>query len=207
MRSDLVTGPDTSCLSTSVTTPEPYWLSFVVGGLLATEATIAAPGPDRLRLMWAAMCQHYMFVAEFAQEVLRDHYLLGVSRLVSADFERVWDSKALWHAELEETRPQLVTRAKLRTEIGHMERSKTAADQKRADANRKALTECEDYERDVLFPLASRRPAIALDDGALVNYPRFGAALQKIPSIDKKRRDVQTRTWPTHPITPQEGTQ
>ncbi|WP_210729264.1 BREX-1 system adenine-specific DNA-methyltransferase PglX [Actinomyces procaprae] len=90
--------------------------------------------------------------------------------------------------------------AKLRSEIGHLERSKTAADQKRADAHRRALTECEDYERDVLFPLASRRPTIDLDDGILVNYLRFGAALQKIPAIENKRRDVQTWTWPTAPL-------
>ena len=95
--------------------------------------------------------------------------------------------------------------AKLRTEIGHLERSKTAADQKRADTYRNALTECEDYERDVLFPLASRRLSIDLDDGVLVNYLRFGEALQKIPAIEKKRRDVQTWTWPTHQLTSEDG--
>ena len=94
--------------------------------------------------------------------------------------------------------------AKLRSEVGHLERSKTVADQKRADTYRKALTECEDYERDVLFPLASRRLSIDLDDGVLVNYLRFGQVLQKIPAIEKKRRDVQTWTWPTHQLT-QEG--
>ena len=160
----------TSDLSAVVTTSEPYQLSFVVGGLLATEAMVAAPlylelsdwtavrkalnadnllhartrstavrltreliqrlsvlsdveiaylvtapGPDRLHLMWTAMCRHYVFVAEFAQDVVRDHYLLGVSQLVPADFERFWDSKALWHAELEEARPS--TRTKLRTNL------------------------------------------------------------------------------------------
>lgn len=95
--------------------------------------------------------------------------------------------------------------AKLRTEISHLEHSKTTADQKRADTYRKALIECEDYERDVLFPLASRRLPIDLDDGVLVNYLRFGEALQKIPTIEKKRRDVQTWTWPTHQLTQEEG--
>ena len=91
--------------------------------------------------------------------------------------------------------------AKLRTEIGHLERSKTVADQKRADTYRKALTECEDYERDTLFPLASRRLPIDLDDGILVNYLRFSEALQKVPTIERRRRDVQTWTWPTHQLT------
>ena len=95
--------------------------------------------------------------------------------------------------------------AKLRTEIGHLERSKTAADQKRADTYRKALTECEDYERDTLFPLASRRLPIDLDDGVLVNYLRFGEALQRIPTIERKRHDVQNWTWPTHQLTQEEG--
>ena len=95
--------------------------------------------------------------------------------------------------------------AKLRTEIGHLERSKTATDQKRADTYRKALTECEDYERNILFPLASRRLPIDLDDGVLVNYLRFGQVLQKIPAIEKKRRDVQTWTWPTHQLTSEDG--
>ena len=95
--------------------------------------------------------------------------------------------------------------AKLRSEVGHLERSKTVADQKRADTYRKALTDCEDYERDTLFPLASRRLPIDLDDGVLVNYLRFGQALQKIPAIEKKRRDVQTWTWPTHQLTSEDG--
>ncbi|WP_218638380.1 MULTISPECIES: BREX-1 system adenine-specific DNA-methyltransferase PglX [Actinomyces] len=95
--------------------------------------------------------------------------------------------------------------AKLRSEVGHLERSKTVADQKRADTYRKALTECEDYERDILFPLASRRLPIDLDDGVLVNYLRFGQVLQKIPAIEKKRRDVQTWTWPTHQLTSEDG--
>lgn len=95
--------------------------------------------------------------------------------------------------------------AKLRSEISHLERSKTTADQKHADTYRKALTECEDYERDVLFPLASRRLSIDLDDGVLVNYLRFGEVLQKIPAIEKKRRDVQAWTWPTHQLTPEDG--
>ena len=95
--------------------------------------------------------------------------------------------------------------AKLRSEVGHLERSKTVADQKRADTYRKALTECEDYERDTLFPLASRRLSIDLDDGVLVNYLRFGQVLQKIPTIEKKRRDVQNWTWPTHQLTSEDG--
>ncbi|QPL04902.1 MULTISPECIES: DUF1819 family protein [Actinomyces] len=152
------------------TVPTPYRLSFVVGGLLSTEAMITAPlylglhdwtavrsvliadnllhartratavrlarevvqrmstlsdvelsylatalSPDRRHLMWAAACRHYEIVADFAHEVLRDHYLRGIDVLIAADFERFWDAKALWHGELEETTPS--TRAKIRTNL------------------------------------------------------------------------------------------
>lgn len=95
--------------------------------------------------------------------------------------------------------------AKLRAEASRLERTGTAADQKRADAHRRALTECEDYERDVLYPLVTRGVDIDLDDGVLVNYLRFGPALQKVASIERKRTDATTWTWPTLPLAPQDG--
>lgn len=39
-----------------------------------------------------------------------------------------------------------------------------------------------------------------LDDGVLVNYLRMGKALRAIPSIERKRKEVSTWTWPTHPL-------
>ena len=48
------------------------------------------------------------------------------------------------------------------------------------------LKELEDYERDVLHPVASRRIDIDLDDGVRKNYPMFGAALRKIPGMGKE---------------------
>ncbi|WP_433600363.1 BREX-1 system adenine-specific DNA-methyltransferase PglX [Nocardia sp. CA-135953] len=59
-----------------------------------------------------------------------------------------------------------------------------AAVQKEADRLRKVLMELEEYEHDVLYPLASRRLAIDLDDGVKANYPKFGAALKKIPGLE-----------------------
>lgn len=95
--------------------------------------------------------------------------------------------------------------AKLRAEVSRLERAGSAADQKRADAYRRALTECEDYERDVLYPLVTQGVDIDLDDGVLVNYLRFGPALQRVASIERKRTDATTWTWPTHPLAPQDG--
>jgi hypothetical protein len=59
-----------------------------------------------------------------------------------------------------------------------------AAAQKEADRLRKVLLELEEYEHDVLYPLASRQLAIDLDDGVKANYPRFGAALKKIVGLE-----------------------
>lgn len=53
----------------------------------------------------------------------------------------------------------------------------------------KVLAELEDYERDVLYPLATEQKAIDLDDGVKVNYLKFGAALKKITGLDAKEED------------------
>jgi hypothetical protein len=91
--------------------------------------------------------------------------------------------------------------SKLRAAIAMYEKQDTSADARKADALRKDLIECENYERDLLFPLATRNPKMDLDDGVLVNYLRFGKAVVKIPEIEKKRSDVETWTWPKHPLT------
>jgi len=59
-----------------------------------------------------------------------------------------------------------------------------AAAQKEADRLRKVLLELEEYEHDVLYPLASRQLTIDLDDGVKANYPKFGEALKKIPGLE-----------------------
>lgn len=48
------------------------------------------------------------------------------------------------------------------------------------------IAEMEEYEREVLYPLATEQVEIDLDDGVKVNYPKFGAALKKIPGLDVK---------------------
>ena len=90
--------------------------------------------------------------------------------------------------------------AKLRGQIDTLERSKAASDLKQADLLRRQLTECEDYERDTLYPLAASNTGMDLDDGVLVNYLRFGKALVTIPAIEKKRQEVAGWTWPMNPL-------
>ena len=82
--------------------------------------------------------------------------------------------------------------AKLRASLEQRERlaagggspREQAAALKEAERLRKVLTELEEYEHDVLYPLASQQLAIDLDDGVKANYPKFGAALKKIPGLE-----------------------
>ena len=45
------------------------------------------------------------------------------------------------------------------------------------------ISELEEYEREVLYPLATEQVEIDLDDGVKVNYPKFGSALKKITGL------------------------
>lgn len=55
--------------------------------------------------------------------------------------------------------------------------------QKKLDITNKMITEMEEYERDVLYPLATKQIEIDLDDGVKVNYPKFGKALKKVTGL------------------------
>jgi len=47
----------------------------------------------------------------------------------------------------------------------------------------KAIDEVNEYEREVLYPLAGQNIEIDLDDGVKHNYPLFGSALKKITGL------------------------
>ena len=51
---------------------------------------------------------------------------------------------------------------------------------------KKVITELEEYERDVLYPLATKQVEIDLDDGVKVNYNKFGKALRKVAGLTGK---------------------
>ena len=90
--------------------------------------------------------------------------------------------------------------AKIADQANQLERSDRAKDKREAEKLHKAVTECKAYEDNVLYPLATRNLEIDLDDGVLVNYLRMGQALRTIPTIERKRKDVATWTWPVHPL-------
>ncbi|MCP3686166.1 MAG: BREX-1 system adenine-specific DNA-methyltransferase PglX [bacterium] len=54
---------------------------------------------------------------------------------------------------------------------------------KMIDKLNKAIDEVNDYEREVLYPLAGENIAIDLDDGVKYNYPLFGKALKKVTGL------------------------
>ncbi len=51
---------------------------------------------------------------------------------------------------------------------------------------KKVLDELDDYERDILYPLATKQIKIDLDDGVKVNYLKFGKALKKVAGLSGK---------------------
>ncbi len=48
---------------------------------------------------------------------------------------------------------------------------------------KKIIDELDAWEHDVLYPLATQRVEIDLDDGVKVNYPKFGQAIKKVPGL------------------------
>uniref|UniRef100_A4WYY4 site-specific DNA-methyltransferase (adenine-specific) n=1 Tax=Cereibacter sphaeroides (strain ATCC 17025 / ATH 2.4.3) TaxID=349102 RepID=A4WYY4_CERS5 len=49
----------------------------------------------------------------------------------------------------------------------------------------KQIAELEEWEREVIFPLAQEKKKIDLDEGVKRNYPRFGAALKPIKGLEE----------------------
>lgn len=74
---------------------------------------------------------------------------------------------------------------KLTNSIASLETSERAADQKQADKYRSVVKELEEWERDVVYPIAHERIAIDLDDGVKVNYNKFPHALRKVTGLSE----------------------
>jgi hypothetical protein len=91
-----------------------------LGALDDAELEILADASltERCHLMWAAACRRYDLIGDFAEEVLRERFLLMTPTVDAEDFERFVASKSLWHPELEELKPS--TREKLRQTLFRM---------------------------------------------------------------------------------------
>lgn len=101
---------------------------------------------------------------------------------------------------------------KLEASVANLERraagDSTAREQaaagKEVERLRKILVELGEYEHDVMYPLATRQLEIDLDDGVLVNYLRFGAALKNF-GLEKDRRKVEGWQWPVNRLEPRDA--
>lgn len=82
------------------------------------ELLTQASNTEQRHLMWAAACRRYDLIGDFAEEVLRERFLLMTPTLSFDDFERFLTGKSLWHSELDELKPS--TSQKLRQNLFRM---------------------------------------------------------------------------------------
>ena len=93
---------------------------------------------------------------------------------------------------------------KLKAQRSHLQQvqvSGSTAEQNRAtkriDELDKMILDCEAYERDILYPLATERIALDLDDGVLVNYNKLGKAVLEVKGLNdaKAKKKVRGFDW------------
>lgn len=82
------------------------------------EYLVEASPTERRHIMWVAACRRYRFIGEFAEEVLRERFLLMNPTLHRDDFERFWAGKSLWHPELDDVKRS--SKEKLRQNLFRM---------------------------------------------------------------------------------------
>lgn len=82
------------------------------------ELLVDATASERGHLLWAAACRRYDLIGEFAEEVVRERFLLLTPTLTYEAFDSFVRGKALWHAELAELKDS--TLRKLRSTMFRM---------------------------------------------------------------------------------------
>lgn len=82
------------------------------------ELLVDATSTERGHLLWTAACRRYALIGEFAEEVLRDKFLLLATSVTHDDFDAFVREKALWHEELSDLRES--TLIKLRATLFRM---------------------------------------------------------------------------------------
>jgi Putative inner membrane protein (DUF1819) len=82
------------------------------------ELLLEATATERAHLLWVAACRHYDFIGDFAEEVVRERFLLLTPTLNYGDFDSFVRGKVLWHEELAELKDS--TLRKLRANLFRM---------------------------------------------------------------------------------------
>lgn len=90
--------------------------------LSAQELGLLVEGSQRDRgyLLWSAACRRYTFICDFANDVLREHYLTLRYHLPLTEFNAFFNRKSAEHDEVENT--ALSTQNKLRQNLFRMMR-------------------------------------------------------------------------------------
>jgi type II restriction/modification system DNA methylase subunit YeeA len=93
-------------------------------------------------------------------------------------------------------------REKLNThmeQLDHIMATGSSTEQTRAskekDKLKLVLLELQEYERDVLYPIATERITIDLDEGVLVNYNKFGRAIKEVAGLNDKKTKNKVRKF------------
>jgi hypothetical protein len=79
------------------------------------DLLIDATSVERGHLMWVAACRRYSLLGEFAEEVLRERFLLLAPSLDHSHFDSFMRTKSMWHEELAELKES--TYRKLRSNV------------------------------------------------------------------------------------------
>ena len=82
------------------------------------ELLVDSTTSERGHLLWAAACRRYELIGEFAEEVLRERFLLMTPALDHSQFDSFLRGKALWHDEVAALKDSTV--AKLRSNVFRM---------------------------------------------------------------------------------------
>lgn len=84
-----------------------------------------------------------------------------------------------------------------RTQQEHIEVEGSVTEQNKArkeiDRINVMLEDCMQYETEILYPLATERIALDLDDGVLVNYNKLGSAVAKVAGLNDKKTKGKVR--------------
>jgi len=82
------------------------------------EVLADATPSERGYLMWAAACRRYALIGEFAEEVVRERFLVLASTIGYDEFDGFVRGKSLWHEELSSVKHS--TMQKLRSNVFKM---------------------------------------------------------------------------------------
>jgi hypothetical protein len=86
-----------------------------------------------------------------------------------------------------------------RTQQEHIEVEGSVTEQNKArkeiDRINLMLEDCMEYEKEILYPLATERIALDLDDGVLVNYNKLGSAVAKVDGLNDKKTKQKVREF------------